>query len=57
MTWFMGIDIGSGTSKGVIAEDGELRVDHLLASGINYRTAAQKLMDELLEKAGYVPCS
>jgi predicted CoA-substrate-specific enzyme activase len=51
MTWFMGIDIGSGTSKGVITEGGKLLAYHLLASGIKYRMTAQKLRDELLEKA------
>ncbi len=52
MAWFMGIDIGSGTSKGVITEDGKLKVYHLLASGVNYRVIAQKLREELLAKAG-----
>jgi len=54
MAWFMGIDIGSGTSKGVITEDGKLKAYHLLTSGINYRITAQKLRDELLVKAGLV---
>jgi len=52
MTWFMGIDIGSGTSKGVITKDGKLEAYHLLPSGIDYRVAAQKLREELLAKAG-----
>jgi predicted CoA-substrate-specific enzyme activase len=52
MTWFMGIDIGSSTSKGVITENGSLSAYHLLPSGVNYRAAAQKLRDELLAKAG-----
>ncbi|MGD9143498.1 MAG: acyl-CoA dehydratase activase, partial [Dehalococcoidia bacterium] len=52
MARFMGIDIGSGTSKGVITGDGELEVYHMLASGINYRTASLKLREELLAKAG-----
>ncbi len=51
MTWFMGIDIGSKTSKGVIIKDGKLVAYHLLASGINYGVAAQKLREELLAKA------
>ncbi|MFC1993288.1 acyl-CoA dehydratase activase [Chloroflexota bacterium] len=51
MAWFMGIDIGSGTSKGVITKDGDLKVFHLLLSGVNYRTTALKLRDELLAKA------
>jgi len=52
MACFMGIDIGSGTSKGVIAEDGKLLAYHLLPSGINYRQTAQRLREELLAKAG-----
>ena len=52
MPWFMGIDIGSGTSKGVITNDGKLLAYHLLASGVNYRMTAQKLREELLAKAG-----
>jgi len=52
MAWFMGIDIGSGTSKGVITEDGKLLAYHLLPSGVDYRATAQKLKEELLAKAG-----
>ncbi len=52
MSFFMGIDIGSGTSKAVITRDGELVASHLLNSGVNYRETAQKLTDELLVKAG-----
>jgi predicted CoA-substrate-specific enzyme activase len=52
MAWLMGIDIGSGTSKGVITEDGKLVVYHILASGVNYRMASLKLREELLAMAG-----
>ena len=55
MTWFMGIDIGSGTSKGVITRDGKPVAHHLLISGINYREAAQKLREGLLAKAKLSP--
>ena len=48
----MGIDIGSGTSKGVITRDGKLQAYHLLPSGFDYKLAAQKLREELLAKAG-----
>ena len=51
MAWFMGIDIGSATSKGVITKDGDLMVHHLLPSGTNYKMAAEKLREELLSKA------
>jgi predicted CoA-substrate-specific enzyme activase len=52
MVWFMGIDIGSGTSKGVITKDGKLEVYHMLVSGVNYRMTSLKLREELLAKAG-----
>ena len=55
MTYFMGIDIGSGASKGVITEDGELIAYHLLPSGVNYRVVAQQLREELLAKAKLSP--
>ena len=48
----MGIDIGTGTSKGVIIKDGEPVACYLLPSGINYKIAANKLAVELLKKAG-----
>lgn len=51
MAWFMGIDIGSGRSKGVITNDGELSVCHMLNSGVDYRKTALILRDELLTKA------
>jgi len=52
MAWFLGIDIGSGTSKGIITKDGELEVYHMLDSGVNYRMTSQKLREELLAQAG-----
>jgi predicted CoA-substrate-specific enzyme activase len=52
MAYYLGIDIGSSTSKGVITEDGSIAASHLLPSGVNYRLAAQNLIDELLAKAG-----
>jgi predicted CoA-substrate-specific enzyme activase len=52
MACFMGIDIGSGTSKGVVTRDAELLAHHLITSGVNYSIAAQSLRGELLEKAG-----
>lgn len=55
MPYFMGIDIGSGSSKGVITEDGKLLAYNLLPSGVNYRTVSQQLRDELMEKAGLSP--
>jgi predicted CoA-substrate-specific enzyme activase len=55
MAWFMGIDIGSGTSKGVITENGDIKAYSILPSGTNYRVTAQKLRDELLTKAALLP--
>jgi|WetSurMetagenome_2_1015567.scaffolds.fasta_scaffold385925_2 (R)-2-hydroxyacyl-CoA dehydratese activating ATPase len=52
MTWTMGIDIGSGTSKGVIIKDGNLIASHILSSGVNYRMMAQKIREELLASTG-----
>ena len=57
MAWYMGIDIGSATTKGVIAEDGKLRQHHVLPSGANYGLAAGRLWEELLNKAGIPPDS
>ncbi|MBN1857223.1 MAG: 2-hydroxyglutaryl-CoA dehydratase [Dehalococcoidia bacterium] len=51
MAWFMGIDIGSVTTKGVIASDGILECHHLIPSGFNYGAAGQRLRQELLAKA------
>ena len=51
MAWFMGIDIGSGTSKGVIAQEEELSAYHILPSGSNYKATSEKLIHELLAKA------
>ncbi|MBM4433335.1 MAG: 2-hydroxyglutaryl-CoA dehydratase, partial [Chloroflexi bacterium] len=55
MAWFMGIDIGSGTSKGVIIEDGKPQAYHLLPSGMNYKETGKKLRKEMLTKAGLSP--
>lgn len=55
MAWFIGIDIGSGTSKGVITKEGKLLVYHLLPSGVNYKAVAQKLRQELLAEASLSP--
>ena len=55
MAWFMGIDIGSGNSKGVLTKDGKLSAYHLLPSGVNYRGTAERLIEELLAKAGLSP--
>lgn len=55
MAWFMGIDIGSATSKGVITKNGDVAAYHVVSSGINYGTAAEKVREELLAKAKLSP--
>ena len=50
MTWFLGIDIGSAYSKGVIIGDSELAAYHVIPSGANYRTAAETIKQELLRQ-------
>ena len=55
MAYFMGIDIGSRTSKGVITKNGKLLTYHWLPSGVNYQIAAEKLREKLLAKARLSP--
>ncbi len=50
MSWFMGIDIGSAYSKGVIIKDFELGASHVIISGANYRTSAQAIRTELIRQ-------
>ena len=51
MAWFMGIDIGSAYSKGVIIRDPELIAHHVTLSGANYQAAAETIRQELLRQA------
>ena len=51
MSWFMGIDIGSAYSKGVIIKDFQLVASHIIISGANYRTSAEAIRTELIRKA------
>lgn len=52
MSMFLGLDIGSGTSKGVIIKDGIPIAYHILPSGVDYRAVSQQLRNELLSMAG-----
>jgi len=52
MAYFMGIDIGSATSKGIVMKDGKSVAHYLLPSGVNYKLAAQNLAAELLSRVG-----
>jgi predicted CoA-substrate-specific enzyme activase len=54
MKYFMGIDIGSSASKGVlIDETGAIVSRALLPSGLNFKESAERLKAELI--AGYPP--
>lgn len=50
MTCFMGIDIGSAYSKGVLTKDSELAASCVILSGANYRIAAETIRQELLKQ-------
>ena len=50
MSWFLGIDIGSAYSKGVITRDREPVASHTIISGANYRASAQSIRSELIRK-------
>jgi (R)-2-hydroxyacyl-CoA dehydratese activating ATPase len=52
MTYYMGIDIGTGTCKGIVIQDARMVADYQVGSGINYKIAAEKLAAELLKKTG-----
>lgn len=52
MPYYIGTDIGTGTSKGVIIKDAQMEAYYSLPSGINYNLAANNLAAGLLEKAG-----
>ncbi len=52
MAYYMGIDIGTGSSKGMIIRDSQPLAVCSLSSGINYVRAADALLSELLKEAG-----
>jgi predicted CoA-substrate-specific enzyme activase len=51
MAWYVGVDVGSVATKGVITNDGQVACYHLVPSGFHYGEAANRLLRELLEKA------
>ena len=51
MAYYLGVDIGSGTSKGVVTQNGQVLAVHSLRTGVNYRLVAEKLRTELLRNA------
>jgi len=50
MSWFMGIDIGSAYSKGVITRDLEIVASHAIKSGADYRKSADAIRTDLTRK-------
>ncbi len=52
MNWFVGIDIGSSYSKGVITKGSELVGWHIVTSGADYQTCAETIMTVLTERVG-----
>ena len=50
MSWFMGVDIGSAYSKGVITGGFELVASHTIISGADYRKSARTIRSELIRK-------
>jgi len=54
MSWYLGIDIGSKTSKGILLEGENVKAKHLVITGINYKSSAESLKDILLRQAGIV---
>jgi predicted CoA-substrate-specific enzyme activase len=55
MAYYLGIDIGSGTSKGLVLGDNGIVATHSLRSGVNYKLAARELREGLLRKAKLEP--
>ncbi len=55
MAYFLGIDIGSRHTKGVLVDDNSIIDRHILPSGINYRDTAIKIRNELLYKNRMIP--
>ena len=52
MNWYLGIDIGSLTSKGVLLNRGEIAARFCLASGVHYAAAAATVRSALCDQAG-----
>jgi predicted CoA-substrate-specific enzyme activase len=52
MAWFLGIDIGSETSKGVILKNGDPVAVYVIPSGFDYKKTAEGIKEALLKEAG-----
>lgn len=55
MAWFLGVDVGSVTTKAVVTKDRELVAYQTIPSGANYKIAAERAIAEALAKAGISP--
>ncbi len=55
MEYFLGIDIGSRLTKGVLIEGNKIKAQKLCSSGTNYHSTAQRLRQELLAEASVSP--
>lgn len=55
MAYFLGIDIGSVTTKAAITKDGELIASHVIPSRSNYKIAAKEAWEGVLAKGGLSP--
>ena len=52
MGWFLGFDIGSAYSKGVLIQDAKICHYLILPSGFDYRRTAEEICSALLDRAG-----
>lgn len=57
MSWYMGIDIGSAYSKGVLLRDSEIAASAIKLSGIDHRKTADAIRAELLAPLREAPQS
>jgi len=55
MPYYMGIDIGSSSSKGLIRQNGRVIASHSHPSGVNYRLSTEALRQVLLKQAKLSP--
>jgi (R)-2-hydroxyacyl-CoA dehydratese activating ATPase len=52
MKYYAGVDIGSASIKAVLTSNQRIIASEIMASGGNYRDAAQKVLDGVLDQAG-----
>ncbi len=55
MSWFVGIDLGSSYTKGVLLKDSDVVASHVISSGADYRVSADAVMIELTKRANLMP--